>query len=145
MQERRLYKRIKNEISVQLKLLGMPRSHTAVDAITGNVSHEGLLIESDVFVHNHGFFLKAGEESISLMPFLILNEKMVDLSMVMPLGGDTIKAIGRVVWYDFTSKGASFHFEVGVLLEEMETTDWEKWNEFVSNVAEKQDKDFRSV
>jgi hypothetical protein len=100
-----------------------------------NVSFEGLSIELRVVLKNGSLLIKEGEEPIKLIPFLVLNEKMVELDMKIPPEGENIGAIGKVIWYDFGSRRASYYFCAGIFLEEMKVEDRIKWEEFIKKIG----------
>ena len=133
--ERRIFKRLKTPVPISMRLLGTTKYPQPVNTITRNVSFEGLSIELRVVLKNGSLLIKEGEEPIKLIPFLVLNEKMVELDMKIPPEGENIGAIGRVIWYDFGSRGASYYFCVGIFLEKMEVEDRRKWEEFIKNIG----------
>ncbi len=59
------------------------------------------------------------KKPIKVIPFLVLNEKMVELETVLPPKGRRIRAIGKVLWYDFGSRRTSYYFRAGIFLEKM--------------------------
>jgi len=133
--ERRIFKRLKTPISLSMRLLGTTKYPQPVNTKTRNVSLEGLSIELRVVLKSGSLLIKEGEEPVKLIPFLVLNEKMVELDMKIPPDGENIGAIGRVIWYDFGSRGASYYFCVGIFLEKMEVEDRRKWEEFIINIG----------
>lgn len=132
--ERRIFKRLKTTIPLSMRLLGTTKYPRRIKTETRDVSLEGLSIELKVILKNGSLLIQEGEEPIKLIPFLVLNEKMVGLDMKIPPGGENIGAIGRVIWYDFGSRGASYYFEAGTFLEKMDIEDRKKWEEFVKNI-----------
>ena len=132
--ERRIFKRLKTPIPLSMRLLGSTKDPQPINAKTRNVSFEGLSIELRVILKNGSLLIQEGEEPIKLIPFLVLNEKVVELDIKIPPKGERIRAIGRVIWYDFGSRGASYYFCAGIFLEEMEVKDRKKWEEFVKNI-----------
>ena len=114
-------------------LLGITKHSQPINSKTRNVSIEGLSIELQVILKNTSFLIQGGGKPIKLIPFLVLNEKAVELDIKIPPKGERIRAIGRVIWYDFGSRGASYYFEAGIFLEKMEVEDRRKWEEFVKN------------
>jgi len=114
--------------------LGATKDPQPISAETRNVSFEGLSIELRVILKNGSLLIQEGEEPIKVIPFLVLNEKMLELDIKIPPEGENIGAIGRVIWYDFGSRGASYYFCVGIFLEKMEVEDRRKWEEFIKNI-----------
>jgi hypothetical protein len=132
--ERRIFKRLKTPIPLSMRFLGTTKYPEPINTKTRNVSLEGLSIELRVVLKNGSLIIKEGEEPIKLIPFLVLNEKMVGLDMRIPPEGENIEAIARVIWYDFGSKGASYYFWAGIFLEKMEAEDRKKWEKFIRNI-----------
>jgi hypothetical protein len=48
-----------------------------------------------VILKNGSLLIQEGEEPIKLIPFLVLNEKMVGLDMKIPPGGENIGAMSN--------------------------------------------------
>ena len=139
------FKRLKRPVALTVRLLGTPRHHEPITIETSHVSSEGLLLELKMVIKKGAFLVQDsnGNEVINLVPFLILNQKMVELDIKLPTCDEDLKAIGNIVGFDFGTKGASNFFKAGILLEEMAAEDRKHWETFVSTVAEQQDKDFR--
>ena len=133
--ERRIFKRLKAPIPLSIRLLGTTKYPEPINTKTRNVSLEGLSVELHVMLRNGSLLIQEGEEPVKLIPFLVLNEKMVGLDMKIPPEGESIGAIGRVIWYDFGSRVASYYFCVGIFLEKMEVEDRRKWEEFIKNTG----------
>jgi hypothetical protein len=102
--ERRIFKRLKIPIPLSMRLLGTTKHPQPINSKTSNVSVEGLSVKLHVILKNGSLLIQEGEEPIKLIPFLVLNEKMVGLDMKIPPEGENIGAIGRVIWYDFGSR-----------------------------------------
>ena len=133
--ERRIFKRLKIPIPLSMRLLGTTKHPQPINSKTSNVSVEGLSVKLHVILKNGSLLIQEGEEPIKLIPFLVLNEKMVGLDMKIPPEGENIGAIGRVIWCDFGSRGASYYFCVGIFLERMKVEDRIKWEEFIKNIG----------
>ena len=135
--ERRTSKRLKTPIPLSIRLLGTTKYPPPINAQTRNVCLEGLSIELRVILKNGSLLIQGGEEPIKLIPFLVLNEKAVELDIKIPPGDERIRAVGRVMWYDFGSRRASYYFCAGIFLEKMEVEDRRKWEEFIKNIEVK--------
>ncbi|MDY6843625.1 MAG: PilZ domain-containing protein [Thermodesulfobacteriota bacterium] len=133
--ERRKFKRLDFSIPVTVQLLGTTKYPKTIHAETKNISQEGLAIELKVTLKNGSLLVQEGEEPIKLIPYLVLNEKKLKLRVKIPPKGDEIKAIAEVAWYDFGSKGELYYFSAGVFLEEMESEDRKKWENFVKSLS----------
>jgi hypothetical protein len=133
--ERRIFKRLKAPIPLSIRLLGTTKYPQPINTTTRNVSLEGLSVELNAILKNGSLLIQEVEKPVKLIPFLVLNEKMVELDMKILPDGENIEAIGRVIWYDFGSRGASYYFCVGIFLEEMEVEDRRKWEEFIKNIG----------
>jgi len=70
-----------------------------------------------------------------LIPYLVLGKKEVALEITIPPNDEKIKAKGRVVWYDLSSREASYFLKAGIFLKEMEDEDRKRWEAFVKNKA----------
>ena len=135
--ERRTFKRLKIPIPLSIRLLGTTKYPEPINTGTRNVCLEGLSIELRVILKNGSLLIQEGEEPIKLIPFLVLNEKAVELDIKIPPKGERIRAIGRVMWYDFGLRRGSYYFCVGIFLEKMEVEDRRKWEEFIKNIEVK--------
>jgi hypothetical protein len=134
MIKHRKFHRLLIPVPLTIKLLGIARRSYPINAETTNVSREGLLIELEVRLKNGSLLIQQGEETIKLIPFLVLNEKLVELEIEIPSKGERVRAIGRVRWYDFGSREETYYFRAGIFLEEMETEDRKRWEDFIKNV-----------
>lgn len=132
--KRRRFKRLKTSIPLNIRLLGTTKYPQPINAETRDVSLEGLSIELHTIFKNGSLLIQEGQGSVKLIPFLVLNEKMVELEIKVPPMGERIRAIARVIWYDFGSKGASYYFWAGTFLEKMEAEDRKKWEKFIKNI-----------
>jgi hypothetical protein len=121
---------------VTVKLLGTPTHYKPIQTKTANVSHEGLLLEVKILIHQGALYVRFGDESVQLVPFLILNEKLLELEMALPAAGDPMRASGRVIWCNFGSLGASYFFRMGVVLQDMGVATKKKWEQFVRDASE---------
>jgi hypothetical protein len=133
--ERRRFKRLEFPVSLSIRLLGTTKYPQRFNAKTRNVALEGLSIELSVILKNGSLLIQDRKEPIKLIPFLVLNEKMVELDIEIPPEGESIGAIGRVIWYDFGSRRASYYFCVGIFLEKIEVEDRIKWEEFIKKIG----------
>jgi hypothetical protein len=129
MTERRKLKRYETSISLSMRLSGVFTRPLTVNVRSRNVSFEGLSIE-----------LYKEDETLDLIPYLVLDGKAVELEIKVPPKGERIRATGRVVWCNSGSKKASYYFRAGISIEEIETEDRKKWENFVKKMAQVQDK-----
>jgi len=134
MVERRRFKRSKIPIPLTIRLLGTTKDPQPINTETRNLCVEGLSIELQAILRNGSLLIKEGEELVKLIPFLVLNEKVVELDIKMQPEGEIIRAIGRVIWYDFGSRRTSYYFRIGIFLEKMEPQDRRKWEEFIKKI-----------
>ena len=117
--ERRVFKRSKIPIPLSMRLLGTTKYPQPISSKTRNVSLEGLSIELQVILKNGSLLIQEGAEPIKLIPFLVLNEKTVELDVEIPPKGEKTGATGKVIWYDFGSRRASYYFRAAIFLEKM--------------------------
>jgi hypothetical protein len=135
MAKRRKFHRLLIPVPLTIRLLGIAKHPCPINVETRDVSREGLLIELEVRLKNGSLLIQEGEETIKLIPFLVLNEKLVELDMKIPPRGEKVRAIGRVRWYDFGSREKSYYFRTGIFMEEMEIEDRKRWEDFIKNVS----------
>ena len=133
--ERRIFKKSKIPIPLSMQLLGTTKYPQPIHAKTRDVSLEGLSIELPVILKNGSLLIQEGAELIKLIPFLVLNQKTVGLNIKIPPEGESMGAIGRVIWYDLGSRRASYYFCVGIFLEKMKVEDRIRWEEFIKNIG----------
>jgi hypothetical protein len=135
MAKRRKFHRLLIPVPLTIRLLGIAIHPCPIDAETRNVSREGLLIELEVRLKNGSLLIQQGKEPIKLIPFLVLNEKLVELDIKIPPGGESVRATGRVRWYDFGSREKSHYFRAGIFIEKMGIEDRKRWEDFIKNVS----------
>ncbi len=135
MAKRRNFDRLIIPVPLTIRFLGVIKHSRPIIAETRNVSLEGLSIELEVSLRDGSLLITQGEETIKLIPFLVLNEKLVGLDIKIPPKGETIKATGRIRWYDFGSRDKLYYFRAGIFLKEMEIEDRKKWKDFIKNVS----------
>ena len=132
--ERRIFKRLKIPIPLSMRLLGTTKHPQPINTETSNVSVGGVSIELHVILKNGSLLIQGAKELIKLIPFLVLNEKAVELDMEIPPRDERIRAVGKVIWYDFGSRRASYFFRDGTFLEKMGVEERKKWEEYVKNI-----------
>ena len=132
--ERRIFKRLKIPIPLTMRLLGTTKYPRPFNGKTRNVSLEGLSIELQVILKNGSLLIQEGEEPIKLIPFLVLNQKTVQLDIEIPPKGEKTSATGKVIWYDFGSRRASYYFRAGIFLEKMGVKERKQWEEYVKDI-----------
>jgi len=134
---RRKSKRLEISVPVRIKLLGTDKHPPTIETVTRNISPVGISIELQVTLTNGVFFIQEGEKPANLIPYLVLENKEVELEIALPPDEEKVRARGRVIWYDFGSGEVSYYFRAGILffLKEMEPKDRKTWEEFVRNTA----------
>ena len=135
MAKQRKFNRLIIPVPLTIRFLGVTKHSQPIIAETRDVSLEGLSIELEITLKDGSFLIQQGEETIKLIPFLVLNEKLVGLDIKIPPNGETIEATGRIRWCDFGSREELYYFRVGIFLEEMEVEDRKKWKDFIRKVS----------
>ena len=136
--ERRTSKRLEISIPLNIRLHGAAPSTSPINVETGNISPEGLSILIGIRWEERRLSLKGGERPTKVIPYLLLNDKVLELGIkILPKGG-RIKGIGKVMWYDRCLIGEFYYLRAGVHIEEMVSEDREKWLDFVRAVAQLQ-------
>jgi hypothetical protein len=132
--ERRRFKRLKIPVPLTIRLVGTTKYPEPISVKTRNVSLEGLSVELRVISKNGSLLIQEGTEPIKLIPFLVLNQKTVELEIEIPPRGEKTRETGKVIWYDFGSRRASYYFRAGIFLEEMGVKERKKWEEYVKKI-----------
>jgi hypothetical protein len=135
MVNRRKDKRLEFAIPVHIKLLGMSKQLPSIEVVTKNISPVGILTELPVTLTNGVFLIQEQENSINLIPYLALEEKEVELEITIPPHEETMRARGRVVWYEFCSREAADLCRVGIFFKDIEVEARERWEAFVREAA----------
>jgi hypothetical protein len=122
---------------LRIRLLGAGKNPQTIEIVTKNISPVGISIELQVNLTNGVLFIQEGEKPINLIPYLVLENKEVELEITLPPYEKKVRTKGRVIWYDFGSGEVSYYFKAGILffLKQMETEERKTWEEFVSNTA----------
>ena len=134
MFNRRKSERLEISVTLQVKLLGISKHPPTIETITKNISPVGISMELQVMLTN-GVFYSGGEKPINLIPYLVLENKEVELEITLPPDEEKISVSGKVLWYDFTSREALYFFEAGIVLNEMEVEARKKWQRFIKNTG----------
>ena len=132
---RRKTKRLEIAVPLHIKLLGMSKDPPTIETATRNVSPVGISMELPVTLTKGAFFIREGKKPINLIPYLALEKKEVSLNISLPPHEEQIKARGKIIWYDFGTREASYYFEAGIFLKEMEFEDRKRWEEFTMNAV----------
>jgi hypothetical protein len=133
MFNRRKSKRLEIAVPLHFKLLGLAKDPPTIETVTRNISPLGVSTELHVTLTNGVFFILEGEKPVNLIPFLVLEKKEIEVAITIPPRKKKVRARGKIIWYDFGSREASYYFEAGIFLEEMEVEDRKMWEEFVRN------------
>jgi len=132
---RRRTKRLEIAVPLHIKLLGMSKDPPTIETTTRNISPVGISMELPVALTKGAFFVREGEKPINLIPYLALEKKEVTLKITLPPREEQVRAKGKIIWYDFGKREASYYFEGGIFLKEMEFEDKKRWEEFTRNAA----------
>ncbi|OGP56155.1 MAG: hypothetical protein A2Y65_07660 [Deltaproteobacteria bacterium RBG_13_52_11] len=135
MSNRRKSKRLAIAVPLRIKLLGISKHPQAIVAVTRNICSVGISTELQVTLSNGVFFIKEGDDSVNLIPYLVLENKEVELEITIPPHKEKIRARGKIIWYDFSSREALYYFGAGIFLKDMEVEDRKRWEEFARKSA----------
>jgi hypothetical protein len=137
MSNRRRSKRWEIAVPLRIRLLGTGKHPPTIEIATKNISPLGISIELQVNLTNGVFFIQEGEKPVNLIPYLVLENKEVELEITLPPYEKKVRARGRVIWYDFGSREVLYYFRAGILffLKQMEPVERKAWEEFVRNTA----------
>jgi hypothetical protein len=126
MSERRQHPRYDSFAETQVSL-GTPTSPSEpVTATLLNVSATGVALQ-----------IYVPENSVGLIRWPLTDGQMVQLHVVLPTTGDTIRSAASVRWYLRERCDASGHYlKAGLMLLEMPPEDNAKWRKFVEDTAQ---------
>jgi hypothetical protein len=136
MDQRRKYKRLTIPLSLRMKLMGKDKHVQGIKATSRNVSFNGFLIETEVFLEDDILFLQKGEEPVKLDPFLVAGDTMLEFNIKLPPDAKIITAKGNIAWYELGSRGTSYYYKAGISLEKMTAEDGKRWISFVKDIAQ---------
>jgi hypothetical protein len=134
MAKRRKFHRLLIPVPLTIKLLGVGKPSWPIHVESRDVSRDGLSIELEVRLEDGHLIIQQGEEPIKLIPFIVLNEKLVELDIEIPPRSERVRAKGMIRWYDFGSKEKSYYFKAGIFMKEMEIEDRKRWEDFIKHV-----------
>lgn len=136
MEQRRKYKRLTIPLSVRMKFLGDVKHGQGIKVTSKNVSFNGFLIETEIFLESNILLLQRGEEPVNLDPFLVSGKDELEFNIKLPPDAKIITAQGKLAWYQLDSRGGSHYFKAGVSLDKMLAEDGKHWIEFIRSIAE---------
>jgi hypothetical protein len=134
MAKRRKFHRLSIPVPLTIKLLGIGIPSWPIHVESRDVSRDGLSIELGVELKEGRLIVQQGEEPIKLIPFIVLNEKLVELEIEIPPRRERVRAKGMIRWYDFGSRDESYFFRAGIFMKEMEIEDRKRWEDFIKHV-----------
>jgi hypothetical protein len=134
MAKRRKFHRLLIPVPLTIKLLGVGITSWPIHVESRDVSRDGLSIELEVELKDGHLLIQQGEEPIKLIPFIVLNEKLVELDIEIPPRSERVRAKGMIRWYDFGSKDKTYYFRAGIFMKEMEIEDRKRWGDFIKHV-----------
>jgi len=128
--ERRKFKRYHSRVPLSMRVLDAFGRIKAFSMQTKDVSREGPGIE----------LYEVQQDILSLIPFIVLKKKAIELDIKLPPTGEMIRGTGKITWYDTGSTETPYpHLRLGIFLEQMKPEDRKKWEDFVGNVAREED------
>ena len=136
MDQRRKYRRLAIPLPLRMKLLGKAKHGQGIKATSRNISFNGFLIESKVFLVNDILLLQKGDEPVHLDPFLVSGDNFLEFNIKLPPDAKLITAKGKIVWYHVGSRGTSYFFMAGISLEKMIVDDGKRWVNFIKDIAQ---------
>jgi len=144
MPERRKSSRLDICIPVSLRLLGTAVLPHPINVETSNISADGLSIAIKMKVKDGHLSVPGTEKPTRLIPYLLLNDKVLELGIKILPKGRRIKGIGTVKWYHRGLSGDSYQLRAGIFIDEMQSDQKDKWLEFVRTIASMQEVDMPS-
>lgn len=136
MDQRRKYKRLTIPLSIRMKSPGKVTHGQGIRVVSKNVSFDGFLIETEVFLEKDILLLQRGEEPVNLDPFLVSGDTELEFNIKLPPDAKIITAKGKIAWYQLDSRGGSHYFKAGVSLDKMLAEDGKHWINFIQGIAQ---------
>ena len=133
MGEAHTFAPVRTPIPVSIKFLGIPTYHTPVSAAAHYISAAAVVVDMDIMIKKGALSVRGGEESVNLIPFLFLNEKLLSVDIRVPRYQECCKGVGRLVWYDFGTRDAAPFFRAMISLEKMSVEARKEWEAFVAD------------
>ena len=99
MEQRRKYSRLTIPLSIRMKLSSKAQPEQGIKVASKNVSFNGFLIETEVFLEQDILLLQRGEDPVNLDPFLVSGEDEVEFNIKLPPDAKIITARGKIAWY----------------------------------------------
>ena len=136
MPDRRAIKRADTAIPITIKLVGTPVLPPPIAVETANISPRGLsiVIKIKIKLEDGRLSIQGGEDSLQLVQYLLLDNRMLKLEINILPQGESIRAIGKVKWYERSVKEGAYYVKAGILIEEMEQEHKGEWLEFLDTI-----------
>ena len=135
MDQRRKYKRLAIPLSIRMKFPGKVTHGQGVKVTSKNVSFNGFLIETEIFLEGDILLLQRGDEPVNLDPFLVSGDNELEFNIKLPPDAKIITAQGRIAWYQLDARGGSHYFRAGISLDRMLAEDGNHWIQFIRGIA----------
>ena len=136
MHERREIKRADAAIPLTVKLSRTAISAPPIAVETTNISLQGLaiIITIKLKLEHERFLVQGGENSLKMIPYLLLDNKTLALGINILPQGRSIQAMGKVKWYSRGFRKGLYAVRAGVLIEEMGFEHRARWLEFLETI-----------
>jgi hypothetical protein len=137
--ERRLFTRLHVPLEVHFRIVDLwssEQSSRVIEGRTWNISYDGLCIDTDAKMMEGviTFSEPNGEKRAKVLPFLVMKEQQLEMEIDLPSSRGKVIASGRVVWSELRATDQTYHVKIGVLLEQMDPQEREKWHHFIQHV-----------
>ena len=134
--DRRAIKRADVAIPLTIKLIGIAASPPPITVETANISPQGLSIVINLETRfEHGrLSIQGGEDSIRMAQYLLLDNRTLALGINILPQGRSIKAMGKVKWYNRSFSKGLYSVKAGILIEKIEREHKKEWLEFLAAI-----------
>jgi hypothetical protein len=136
MDQRRKYQRLTIPLSIRMKFPGKVTYGHGIKVTSKNVSFDGFLIETEIFLERDILLLQRGDEPVNLDPFLVAGDNELEFNIKLPPDAKIITAQGKIAWYQLDSRGGSHYFKAGISLDKMLADDGKHWIQFIRGLAQ---------
>ena len=137
MPDRRAIRRAETAIPLTIKLLGIAASPPPITVETANISPQGLSIVIKVKIEADRGRLSIqenGKNAAKIAKYLLLDNRTLALGINILPQGRSIKAMGKVKWYNRSFSKGLYSVKAGILIEKIEREHKKEWLEFLAAI-----------
>lgn len=136
--DRRKFKRMHISVPLSLQLVREGGCPAPINVETEDIAPDGLSIITKIEIDNWHISSKGNEMLARLIPYLVLDNRMVDLALQILPHGATIPMRGTVTWYERSARGGFYCLRAGISIDAIGPEHQQEWLEFLMAVRQLQ-------